>query len=106
MNVPVPTHDIGVETKRTLERIILVRVRVIVIHAEANLARLMMGTARNAGLLDGRYIFLGTSVWTYAALFFSCFAVFCALLFAPLTSVVCVGAAQVWYRHRSRYVQL
>ncbi len=71
MNVPVPTHDIGIETQRTLDRILLVRVRIIIIHAEATLARLMMNTARNAGLLDGRFIFLGTSVWMYVAVTFS-----------------------------------
>jgi hypothetical protein len=53
VNVPVPADDIGIETQRSLRRILTLRVRIIVVHAEQLVARLMMTTARAAGMLNG-----------------------------------------------------
>jgi hypothetical protein len=53
VNVPVPVDDIGPETQRSLNRILALRVRIIVIHAEPTIAKLMMSTAHNAGILNG-----------------------------------------------------
>jgi hypothetical protein len=53
VDVPVPANDIGTETKRSLTRILTLRLRIIVVHAEPFMARLMMSAARNAGILNG-----------------------------------------------------
>jgi hypothetical protein len=53
VNVPVPADDIGIETKRSLSRILTLRFRVIVVHAEPLVARLMMSAAKSAGILNG-----------------------------------------------------
>ncbi len=51
--MPVPADDIGIETQRSLGRILTLRFRIIVVHAEMLVARLMMSTARAAGMLNG-----------------------------------------------------
>ncbi len=53
VNVPVPRFDIGIEAVRSLSRILTLRFRLIVVHAEPDLARLMMSSAKNAGILNG-----------------------------------------------------
>ncbi len=70
VDVPVPMADDGVETQRSLSRILTLRVRLIFIHAEETLGRLMMNVAKRNGMLNGDYLFIGSSLWTYVWLCF------------------------------------
>ncbi len=65
VDVPVPSADTGVETQRSLSRILTLRVRLIFIHAEETLGRLMMNVAKRNGMLNGDYLFVGSPLWTY-----------------------------------------
>ncbi len=61
----MPSADDGVETQRSLSRILTLRVRLIFIHAEETLGRLMMNVAKRNGMLNGDYLFVGSTLWTY-----------------------------------------
>ncbi len=63
VNVPVPSNDIGAETQRSMDRILTLRFRIIVVHAEQEIARLMMSVAQKAGILDGSVSFVCISVF-------------------------------------------
>ncbi len=93
--MPVPSDDGGVETQRSLSRILTLRVRLIFIHAEERLGRLMMSAARRNGMLNGDYLFVGSTLWTYVS-----FAVCCLLCAVgthskPLCGMVWCGV--VWW---------
>jgi hypothetical protein len=65
IDVPISASDEGKEATRTLRRIAALRIRLIVVHAEPQAARMMMSVAHDMGFLNGDYIFLGSTSWTY-----------------------------------------
>jgi hypothetical protein len=67
VDVPVPADDDGTETQRSLNRILSLRVRVILVHAEEKLAKLMMSIARRNNMLNGDYLFFGSTLWTFGS---------------------------------------
>ncbi len=65
VDVPVPASDMGLKTQLATTRIKALRIRVIIVHAEPDLARLFMNYAYRAGMLNGDYLWFGTLSWTF-----------------------------------------